>query len=275
MVLLFLFIANACAQTKEKDLIYLWPGEVPGETEAKHPAVQMDNREDNVIRLTDITNPVLEVFKPAKQNDSGLGIIVCPGGAYKHLAIDKAGYEIAEWLNKLGYTVFVLQYRVPNKQDGALNDIQRAIRIVRSQATTYNINPEKIGVMGFSAGGSLCARASTRYADTYQKIDSIDTLSSLPDFTMLIYPAYLDKGVNNTLTPELQITKETPPFFIFGTMNDHHGNSPLVMATALRNNKIPVELHMLAKGGHAYGVRPGNPAAERWPKLAEEWLKQR
>jgi len=264
---------SSMIQAQIRDTIYLWTDKVPGEKEAKHAPVQTDNTKGNVVRITNVTNPALVVFEPVKQNDSGVGIIICPGGGYNILAIDKEGYEIAEWLNKLGYTAFVLQYRVPQKQEGALNDIQRAIRMVRSNSLKYNLNSEKIGVLGFSAGGSLCARASTRItSDTYEKSDSFDTLSSRPNFAMLIYPAYLDKGKDRSITPELQLTKETPPFFIFGTADDVYGNSTLVMATALRDNKIPVELHLLPRGGHGYGKRPGNIAAETWPKLAKEWL---
>jgi acetyl esterase/lipase len=263
-------------QAQTRDTIYLWPDKVPGEKEAKHEPVQTDNTKGNVIRLTNVTNPALVVFEPVKQNDSGVGIIICPGGGYNILAIDLEGYEIAEWLNDLGYTVFVLQYRVPQKQEGALNDIQRAIRMVRSNASEYRLNSGKIGVLGFSAGGSLCARASTRFtSDTYEKTDHIDSFSSRPDFAMLIYPAYLDKGENRNITPELQITKETPPFFIFGTADDEYGNSPLVMTTALRDNKIPVELHLLPGGGHGYGKRAGNIAAETWPISARKWLEGR
>lgn len=271
---MFFFLCTL--QSQPMDTLYLWPDQVPGETAEKHAAIQTDNTKGNVIRLTDVTNPALVVFEPEEQNDSGIGIIVCPGGAYNILAVDLEGYEIAQWLNSLGYTAFVLQYRVPQKQAGALNDIQRAIRMVRSKASEYNLEEEQIGVLGFSAGGSLSARASTRFKeDTYEKSDLIDTLSSRPNFAMLIYPAYLDKGDNQSLTPELEITKETPPFFIFGTADDSHGNSTLVMATALRDHKIPVELHLLPKGGHGYGKRPGNTAAEVWPILAKKWLERR
>ncbi|GAB5555522.1 MAG: alpha/beta hydrolase [Saprospiraceae bacterium] len=269
-------ISLSTLQAQTMETLLLWPDQVPGEVEAKHPPVQTENTKGDVTRLTDITNPALVVFEPEKQNDSGLGVIICPGGGYNILAIDLEGYEIAQWLNSLGYTAFVLQYRVPQKQEGALNDIQRAIRMVRASASKYNLQEDKIGVLGFSAGGSLSARASTRFNDdTYQKIDAIDALSSRPNFAILIYPAYLDKGANRSLTPELEITKETPPFFIFGTADDHHGNSTLVMAMALRDQKVPVELHLLPKGGHGYGMRSGNRAAEVWPTLVKQWLEKR
>ncbi len=256
------------------DTIYLWPDKVPGENEVKHAPVQTSNTSGNVIRLTDVTNPAVIVFKPKASDNNGAGVIVCPGGGYGILAIDKEGYEIAQWLNQLGFTAFVLQYRVPNKQKEALYDIQRAIKVIRSRASEWSLKPHKLGLMGFSAGASLSARASTRFnIESDTKRDSIDALPCRPDFALLIYPAYLDKGENRSLTPELLVDATTPPMFIFGTTDDTYGNSSLVMATALRDNKIPVELHLLSKGGHGYGMRPGNSAAETWPSLAETWLK--
>jgi acetyl esterase/lipase len=204
---------------------------------------------------------------------NGASVIVCPGGAYRILVYDKEGTEIAEWLNKLGIAAFVLQYRIPDKKEGALQDVQRALRIVRNEASKRNYDPEKIGVMGFSAGGSLSARASTLFNKrTYSPVDKTDSLSCRPAFTMLIYPAYLDQGPDFSLTPELKLSNDIPPFYIFQTAEDPYGNSALVMASALRNAKIPVELHILPKGEHGYGLRPGTLAAQTWPLFAEKWL---
>lgn len=271
--IVLIFSGFVLAQTRE--VTFLWPNEVPGETEPKHEPVKNDKTSDGVIRLTNVTNPSLTVYKPEIANDSRAAIIVCPGGGYSILAIDKEGYEIAEWLNSLGYTVFVLQYRVPQKRKGALQDLQRAIRIVRSKASFYNLNVQKIGIMGFSAGGHLSALASTSYqVDTYPKTEGIDEFSSRPDFSLLIYPAYLDKGQNKSISPELEIDQNTPPSFIFGTMDDPHRNSSLVIASALRAEKVSTELNMLPKGGHGYGLRKGNIAAATWPALAENWLEK-
>lgn len=257
------------------DTIYLWPDKVPGEKGPKHDPIQTENTSGDVIRLTDVTNPAIIVFKPEASLHNGAGVIVCPGGGYRILAMDKEGYEIAEWLNTLGFTAFVLQYRVPNKQKEALYDIQRAIKVIRSKAPEWRLNTSKLGVMGFSAGGGLSALASTRYNEvTYPKLDRMDSESCRPDFALLIYSAYLDKGVNRSLTPELLVDHNTPPMFIFGTADDSHGNSSLVMAAALRDQKVPVELHLLSEGGHGYGMRPGNVAAETWPALAEIWLEK-
>ena len=255
--------------------IELWPGGVPGEDAPKADPVVTDDKSNGVVRLTDVTRPVLEVFVPRKEDANGGAVVICPGGAYRILAVNLEGYEIAKWLNTLGYTAFVMHYRVPDKRMGALQDAQRALRVVRSRCGEWGLNPDKIGVMGFSAGGSLSVRLSSRYADTlYQKIDAADELSARPDFTMAIYPAYLDEGPNQSVTPELLPLDKMPPMFLFSTHDDPYGNSALVMASALRKVKVPVELHYLPRGGHGYGVRLGNKAAETWPLLAEKWLQQ-
>ena len=272
-VLIF-FMISFESFSQKKDLIYLWPGIVPGETHEKTPPVTAPSENDNIIRLSEVTNPAMQVFLPEKSTRNGAAVIVCPGGGYHILAYDLEGTEIAAWLNKNGYAAFVLQYRIPDKKDGALQDVQRAIRIIRKDSVKYRIDASKIGVMGFSAGGSLTARASTNFnRQTYAPEDKTDSLSARPSFAMLIYPAYLDQGPGFSLTPELQIGNDLPPVFIFQTADDQYGNSAIVMAQALRNAKLPVELHLLPAGGHGYGLRTGNIAAETWPGLAEKWLK--
>lgn len=272
--IILLLMTGTQVFSQEKEIIHLWPGTVPGETSPKQTAFTTADSSRGVIRLTDITDPVIQVFKPEGKGN-GASVVICPGGGYQILAINLEGYEIASWLNKLGYTAFVLQYRVPNKQAGALQDVQRAIRLVRSHAKQWQLNPEKIGVMGFSAGGSLSARVSTLYdKETYPKVDDADLLSCKPAFTLLIYPAYLDQGNNHSITPELAINAQTPPMFLFETADDPYGNSALVMAGALRDAKVPVELHFYADGGHGYGLRAGNSAADAWPVLAQKWLEK-
>ena len=270
LLLLFLSIST---NAQKSEIIYLWPGKVPGELKEKQPPVIDTSKNDKILRFDEVTNPAIEVFLPDKAIKSGSAVIVCPGGGYNILAYDLEGTEIAGWLNRLGFTAFVLQYRIPDKKGGALQDVQRAMRILRNNPQKWNIDPEKIGVMGFSAGGSLSARASTLFnKKTYPPVDKSDSLSCRPSFTILIYPAYLDQGPSLTLTPELELSKDVPPIFIFQTADDPYGNSALVMAGALRNAKLPVELHFLSTGGHGYGLRPGKVAAETWPLLAEKWL---
>ena len=272
---MIIFIVMCMHQLIAQDTIHLWPGNVPGETKAKAAAIMSDKTDRNVACIAEITNPLITVHKPEKSKNNGAGIIVCPGGGYYILAIDLEGSEIAAWLCDLGFTAFVLQYRVPQKQAGALMDAQRAMRIIRSKADEWDMNKEKIGILGFSAGGSLAARTSTLYEkQTYEPVDDKDKLSCKPDFSLLIYPAYLDKGENRTLTPELEVDSLTPPMYLFATADDKHANSALVMAGALRDANVPVALHILPEGGHGYGLRPGNIAGETWPALAEEWFKE-
>jgi acetyl esterase/lipase len=271
---ILLFLSFSCLSQK-KETICLWPGKVPGESKEKQLPVMDTAIKDGVQRYTEVTNPAIEVWPADSKLSNGAGLIVCPGGAYRILAYDKEGTEIAAWLNSLGYSAFILQYRIPDKKEGALQDAQRALRVVRQNASRLKIDPGKVGIMGFSAGGSLSARTSILFGKkTYSPVDAADSLSCRPAFAMLIYPAYLDQGENRSLTPELKLTKETPPIFIFQTADDSYGNSALVMTTALRDAKLPVELHYLPAGGHGYGLRPGSLAAKTWPELAAEWLQR-
>ena len=274
-LVLFLILINVSVNifSQKTETVYLWPGKVPGEVKEKQDPVIDTLRKDKNLRYSEVTNPVLEVFPAPPAGNRRAAIIVCPGGGYRILSYNLEGTEIARWLNTIGFTAFVLQYRVPDKREGALQDAQRAIRLVKANAVKYNIDADKVGIMGFSAGGSLSARASTMFnSKRYQPVDRSDSLSCRPAFTMLIYPAYLDQGENRTLTPELKLSNEVPPVFIFQTADDQYGNSALVMAGALRDAKLPVELHFLPEGGHGYGLRPGKIAAETWPILAEKWL---
>jgi len=274
IILITIIMLSINSYSQNQKPIYLWPDKVPGETVSKHNPVQTPDKSRDVIRLTDVTNPAFLVFKPTNEKNNGAGVIVCPGGGYEILAINLEGYEIADWLTKQGFTAFVLQYRVPKKQEGALMDAQRAIRIIRNEAVKYGLKLHQLGIMGFSAGASLSARTATLSSKkTYSPVDKADSLACRPDFALLIYPAYLDLGTNRSLTPELTVDQKTPPMFLFATADDTYSNSALVMTTALRDAKVPVELHILANGGHGYGLRKGNIAGETWPKLAEIWLK--
>lgn len=269
--ILMIISVQLSAQT---DSLYLWPKAVPGESGPKKDPVPT-TLDDGSIRVIEVTNPFLAVFKPDPAVKNGKAIIVCPGGAYVRLAVHKEGYTPAEWLNSLGYTVFVLHYRVPNKRDGALQDLQRALKIVRSEAKLYEIDAGKIGALGFSAGAHIVARAGmTEPSQTYPTQDASDKQSGAPDRMIIIYPGYLDGGPNHSLTPDLKAKANTVDTFIFQTMDDGSAHSSFALATALRNARANVELHMLPQGGHGYGMNPGNNAAETWPKLLEVWLKE-
>ena len=260
-----LLAAPAWAQESERNI---WPDKRPAEVVLKKGKMKQEMGDDDILRIQQMPVPTLQKF-PVVKSPKGKVVIVCPGGGYQILAVNHEGTEIAQWLNALGYTAYVLRYRVPDNREGALQDVQRAIRIARAE------NPGKqVGVMGFSAGASLTARAATRFQlPSYTATDETDTQSARPDFAALIYPAYKDEGEHHTLTPELTITEQTPPFFVFQTADDPYGNSALVISQALRNHKIPVQLHIYEKGGHGYGLRANlAEAASKWPKLMEEWL---
>jgi len=269
-----LFITSVNCYSQQKEILYLWPGKVPGEIKEKQKPVIDTVRKDGVLRYSEITNPALELWPAEPKINNGAAVIVCPGGGYARLAYDKEGTEIAAWLNKNGISAFILSYRVPNKKNGALQDAQRAIRVVRSNAVKWKLSPDKIGIMGFSAGADVSGRAAILSGSkTYKPVDALDSASCRPGFALLIYPAYFDQGPDRSLTPDIKPTSITPPIFIFQSADDGLANSSLVMAGALRDAKIPVELHMVPTGGHGYGLRSGNPAAETWPSLAEKWLK--
>ncbi|MFW6277158.1 MAG: alpha/beta hydrolase [Prolixibacteraceae bacterium] len=268
LLLLFsVFSVNA------QEIVHIWPGKVPGETKEKAEAVATKNEDGVLNRVSEVTDPLFTVHRPLPANDKNAGVIICPGGGYHILAINKEGYEVADWLNSLGYTAFVLQYRVPQKREGALMDIQRTVRLIRGNADLYGVKSDQLGVLGFSAGGSLAARASALYdKQTYEAVDSKDNESARPDFAVLVYAAYLDEGENKSLTPEIAVNENTPPMFLFATADDKHTSSSLAMSRALRDAGVPVELHILPFGKHGYGLRSGNIAATTWPLLAEIWL---
>lgn len=270
IILVFLvFAIHYVSFSQVKDTIYLWPDKALSDKSA--PTVLPD-RGDGVIRITDVADPALIVFSVPEETNKGTAVIVCPGGAFTHLSLNKEGYEVAEWLNSIGISAFVLQYSVPNKRDQAGKDIQRAVRIVRSRADEWGINPNKLGVIGFSAGGNLCARVSVvPEKNAYHRVDLSDHVSCIPDFTLLIYAGGL--GNADGKPTDLSFKKGTPPMFIFCTADDGVANyGSLYLTEELYRSGIPVELHILPDGGHGYGLRPANIAARTWPALAEKWL---
>jgi acetyl esterase/lipase len=274
MVKLIVVLFIICVQSvfAQSDSIYLWPHSVPGETKPKEVPVST-TLADGSIRVIEVTDPFLAVFKPKISNSKA--IIICPGGGYVRIAVHKEGYRVALWLKELGYTVFVLQYRVPNKRDGALQDLQRSIRFVRFHATELGINSERIAAMGFSAGAHMVATAGlTDDQPTYAEQDAADKLPHKPDRMVVIYPAYLADTSGLKLSSGLKPTSDTPDTFIFQTMDDPLAPSAFALARALQNAGANVELHMLPNGGHGFGMDPGNKAAEAWPKMLETWLAE-
>jgi len=258
----------------EPIVLPLWPGTVPGETAEKAESLQPD-RGDRVTRVTNVSVPTLAVYKAPKQRSPRPAIMVCPGGGYNILAYNKEGTEIAEWLNSIGYTAVVLKYRVPKNRDGAIQDAQRGLGLIRMHAQAWGIDPAHIGVLGFSAGGHLSARLSTHYTKRrYAPIDKADALSCRPDFTVLVYPAYLGTP-DWDLADDITVTKDTPPAFIVQTQDDKRlVPSSLAYYKGLSRADVAAELHLFPTGGHGYGMRPSVYPVSEWPKLCETWMKR-
>lgn len=224
-----------------------------------------------------VREPFFRFYKANTQsNKPAPAVVICPGGGYGHLAFGKEGTEIAEFLAEGGTSCFVLGYRIPgNNRDGALQDAQRALRLIRRDAKKYNIDPNRLGIMGFSAGAHLSARTSTNYeTSAYEPVDAADKLSARPDFTVLIYPAYLADKKTLALAPEIKVDKNTPKAFVAQTQKDSHYEASSVGYTlALRSAGVPVDFHYFSDGDHGYGLREKTKPVSAWGELLKAWLK--
>lgn len=270
----------------EPTVLNVWPGNPPNETTELPPEDDTPGPNDRSVagrtvrRIHNVSIPQLAIYSPKADLNTGAAVIICPGGAHRILAYDLEGVEVAQWLNSLGITGIVLKYRVPFRDEkqkslAGVQDAQRAMSLIRSRSSELGIDPKKLGVMGFSAGGEVAARTtlihSTRH---YDRIDASDDVSCKPDFGILIYPAYLVDDAKVALRPELMPTKETPPIFMVHAWDD--GVTPLssILLTAeLKRVNVPCELHVFSKGGHGYGLRHVDdvPITD-WSMLCQRWL---
>jgi acetyl esterase/lipase len=266
---------------QEKTVI-LFPAGTPGEEiPLEEKAETGGNRVagETVLRITNVSEPTVTIYKASEQTANGSAMIVCPGGGYNMLAYNLEGEEVCLWLNDLGITAILLKYRVPRregkeKHEAPLQDLQRAISYVRANAEQMNINPHRIGVMGFSAGAHLAVMASNSFTNrTYPAIDEIDKSSCRPNYCLLVYPAYLDSSQQLQLAPEIKVTSSTPPTMIVQTQDDKsYINSSLVYYYALKEAGVPVSMHLYSKGGHGYGLRDTGAVVNSWPDRAEDWF---
>ena len=266
--------------------IPIWPGAVPDVQSVPGPETPTPGAVTNVAR------PTMTVYAPAGKN-SGAAVVVFPGGGFQMLAIDLEGTEVCDWLVSKGVTCVLLKYRVPSApyvwqcdcrphnrsiSTPSLEDAQRTLRLVRSHAAQWRIDPHKVGVLGFSAGGYLVAEASTYFeARLYAPVDVADQESSRPDFAIAIYPGHLALAKNSiALNPNIKshITPQTPPTFLLQNEDDHVDRieDALSYYMGLKAANVPVELHAYAQGGHAFGLRPSKLPVSRWPQLVETWL---
>lgn len=272
-------------------ILNVWPGKAPGETKVLPPEADTTKADGrmvggrHVIRLGNVSTPQLAVYRPNQDKDTGAAVVICPGGGFNILAYDLEGTEVATWLNSIGVTAIVLKYRVPfrdpqQRWKAAVQDAQRAVSMVRSRAAEWKIDPQRIGILGFSAGGSAAGlTALFGPARQYDAIDAIDQVSSRPDFALLIYAAYFVERGQDTMNPALpvKVTKDAPPMFFVHAFDDGVPvQNALLLAAELKKVNVPAEVHVYDVGGHGYGLRavPEFPVTT-WPKRAEEWLARR
>src|SRR5437016_8509898 len=270
----------------------IWPGTVPDAQFGPPPNTETMPEPGEV---DNVSQPTMTVYSPKGKN-TGAAVVVFPGGGYYVLAIDLEGTEVCDWLTSKGITCVLLKYRVPNsgmhgdgrrqiKPDApmALEDAERTVGLVRSRAAEYRIDPHKIGVLGFSAGGHLVADISTHFEKrSYPAVDAADKESCRPDFAVALYPGHLCNWPGHpcsdktfALNPHIHVTKQTPPTFLLQAEDDHvdNVNQSLVYYTALKNAGVPVEMHLYAHGGHAFGIRRTKFPITEWPQLFEKWLR--
>ena len=282
----------ACGAGQAAQPISIWPGEAPDARSVEGPEVAGTVVDDpGNPRLVGgkpwtyvdkVARPTMTVYAPPGRN-SGAAIVVFPGGGYNVLAIDLEGTEVCDWLTSKGITCVLLKYRVPCAKVGpyrdcptALQDAQRAVGLLRSRAAQWHVDPRKIGVLGFSAGGHMVAAISTHFEKRlYPPVDAADDVSCRPDFAVALYPGHLAVRERDfALNPDLHVTSKTPPTFLLHAQDDPVDpvENTLVYGAALRKAGVPAEMHVFVKGGHAFGLRPTDAPITRWPQLVERWL---
>ena len=289
--LFILFLSYSLSGFSQEE-IKLWARRPPGSIENRSIQEKAKREADGVYRISDVTDPSITVFHPAPEKNNNTAVIICPGGGYKILAFEKEGTDIAKWFADNGITGIVLKYRLPdatimeNKSIGPLDDVMQSMKIVKNNAKDWGIDTNKIGIMGFSAGGHLAASASTLLANHK---------GLLPDFSILLYPVISMKdsighmgsrinllGLNPTFEDiwsfscEEQVTKKTPPAFIVHSADDKSvpPENSLLYFRALQRYDIPSELHIYQTGGHGYGM-PASGTHASWPERCLDWMKNR
>ena len=261
--------------------ITLWPEGVPGEVNLKLPKENLELKGNFQIEIvSNVSEPTLTWYPASEPN--GTSLVVCPGGGYNILAYSHEGKEICQWLNSIGVSAGLLKYRVPRrdnleKHHAPLQDVHRAIGMIRNQAEEWKIDPDEVGILGFSAGGHLSSMAITWDGEqTYKTDPELDHENIVPDFGILVYPAYqIDDNDPDKLSPEITVDENTPPAFVVCA----HGDKKWVEGSArfyieMHRNDRPCELHIFAKGGHGFGYQNTSEEIRKWPTLAEKWMAE-
>jgi acetyl esterase/lipase len=283
-----LVLASALGDAQPTSELNLWPVKPPGELLKVGPEKDLTKAEDEliagrrIIKLGNVTKPQIHVFLAPKEKRNGTAVVICPGGGFHILAWDLEGTEVAEWLNSLGVSAIVLKYRVPSRQKdvdwlSAVQDAQRAMSITRSKAKDWGINPDRIGILGFSAGGFTASHVTTQTKRLYEGADDVDKVSFRPDFAIAIYPGGMIDDKTRELKKDFAVTKETPPMFFAHAFDDPVScESSVQLFLALKKAGVASELHVYDAGGHGYGMRAqADFPVTTWPKRCEEWLGRR
>jgi acetyl esterase/lipase len=292
-LILWLCISSPGVAAEKPLVVELWPGKVPDETGDAGPekwlmSPKLDHRQVEVTEptrmVTNVSRPTITICRPAKDEASGTAMLICPGGGYWNLYWQLEGEEVAAWANSLGVTGIILKYRVPRHADEPkreparrpLEDAQRAVSLVRSRSKEWGIDPRRIGVIGFSAGGHLALATATRFQQrTYPSADEIDKASCRPDFAVLCYPGYLKAPSKDELAPGLRIPPGTPPVFLAHGGDDIISDAAhsVVAYLALKRAGAAAELHIYATAAHDFGVRPSDHPCSTWTQSCAAWLR--
>jgi acetyl esterase/lipase len=282
------------ASAAEPLVVEIWPGKAPEEIGGIGPerirmSPKLDRKQVEVTEqtrlITAVTNPTLTIYRPPKEKETGTAMVICPGGGYWDLYWQLEGEEVAGWLNSIGVTGIILKYRVPRRPDEPqgeparrpLQDAQRAMSLVRSKASQWGIHPERIGIVGFSAGGHLAIATATSFDKrTYEPLDDVDKISCRPDFAIPVYSGYLKAKDKDEVAPGFKIPTNTPPVFLV------HGGEDIIsppehsvlMYLALKRAGVPTELHVYANTAHDFGVRTNEHPYSTWMARCADWLRE-
>ena len=293
LIIAWMGMACGVARADNPQVVEIWPGKVPDENgdigaEYVRMSPMSERKQVEVTEptrlVTNVTQPTLTIYRPAREKETGTAMLICPGGGYWNLYWQLEGEEVAAWANSIGVTGIILKYRVPRRPDEIkgeparrpLQDAQRAVSLVRSRSKEWGIDPKKIGMIGFSAGGHLAIATATNFEQrTYEPIDDVDKVSCRPDFAIPVYSGYLKAKDKDELAPGLRIPAGTPPVFLAHGSDDivSPPEHSVVMYLALKRAGIPTELHIYANTAHDFGVRNSDRPYATWTASCAHWLR--
>lgn len=290
LILFVLVFLASPARGAEPLVVDVWPGKTPGDVgipgEEKSLVYQSEILGGPTKLITNVTKPTLTMYRPPQDKNTGTAMLICPGGGYHNLFWELEGEEVAAWLNSLGMTGIILKYRCPRRPGdvkgepplGPLLDAQRAVSLVRSRAKEWGIDPQRIGMVGFSAGGHLALATATHFPKRmYDRIDAVDDVSCRPDFAALCYSGYLKSKDKDETSPGIVVPKDTPPILLAHSSDDKISTPEhsVFMYLALQRAGVPAELHIYATGDHDFGVRQNERLPSSWTHLCVKWLQSR